>query len=210
MKLFLSYFKRQSLKILFAYSAILLVINSKAQQTTLYYDIVQNEDVIGHLVVYKKVDGNKTLYKLKSIVKAKFIFSYSSEINEMVVFENGLMIYSFFHEMENGKETFIETKLLGNNFLFIKNGRVYSQHNTPVFSNILQLYTDAPSSGTKTFSNHFQQLVNVRKISENRYGLSLPGGHYNYYHYKKGVCTQIDVVRTLFTIHIVLKNQISS
>ncbi len=210
MTAFLSYIKRKSLKIFFTYSAMFLIIISRAQQKTLFYDIVKNDEVIGHLVLYKTIDGNKTLYQLKSSVNTKFVFSYSSDITETVVFENGLMIYSFFHEMENGKETFIETKLLGNNFLFIKNGRVYSQHNTPVFSNILQLYTDAPSSGTKTFSNHFQQLVNVKKISENRYGLSLPGGHYNYYHYKKGVCTQIDVVRTLFTIHIVLKNQISS
>jgi hypothetical protein len=210
MKLFLSYFKRQSLKILFAYSAILLVINSKAQQTTLYYDIVQNEDVIGHLVVYKKIDGNKTLYKLKSIVKAKFIFSYSSEINEMVVFENGLMIYSFFHETENGKEILNETKLAGDYLRKIKNGKVYSQDNTPISTNVLQLYTEVPSSDIEVFSNHFQQLINVNKIAENHYGLSIPGGHYNYYHYSKGVCTQIDVERTFFTIHIVLKNHISS
>ena len=210
MKFFLSYFKRQSLKILFACSAILLAINSKAQQTTLYYDIVRNDEVIGHLVLYKKIDGNKTLYKLKSTVKAKFIFSYSSEINEMVVFENGLMIYSFFHETENGKDILNETKLAGDYFRKIKNGKVYSQDNTPISTNVLQLYTDAPSSNIQVFSNHFQQLINVNKIAENRYGLSIPGGHYNYYHYRKGVCIQIDVERTFFTIHIVLKNQNSS
>ena len=120
------------------------------------------------------------------------------------------MIYSFFHQTENGKEIVSETKRSEDNFLFIKNGKVYSQQNTPVFSNILQLYTDPPSEDTEAFSNHFQKMVNVKRISENLYGLSLPGGYYNYYHYKKGVCTQIDVVRTLFTIHIVLKNQVSS
>jgi len=210
MKLFLSYFKRQSLKILFVCSAMLEVINSTAQQTTLYYDIVRNDEVIGHLVVCKKIDGNKTLYKLKSTVKAKFIFSYSSEINEMVVFENGLMIYSFFHENENGKEVLNETKLSGDYFRKIKNGTVYSLDNTPISRNVLQLYTDAPSSDIQVFSNHFQQLINVNKIAENRYGLSIPGGHYNYYHYSKGVCIRIDVERTFFTIHIVLKNQNSS
>ncbi len=202
--------KINSLKILFAYSAILLAVVSRAQQKTLFYDIVKNDEVIGHLVVYKTIDGNKTLYKLQSRVNTKFVFSYSSDITETVVFENGVMVYSFFHEIENGKEIFNETKLSGDNFLFIKNGKVYSQRNTQVFSNILQLYTDTPSEDTEAFSNHFQQLVDVKRLSENRYGLSLPGGHYNYYHYKKGVCTQIDVVRTLFTIHIVLKNQISS
>lgn len=210
MTAFSSYVKRKSLKIFFTYSAMFLIIISRAQQKTLFYDILKNDEVIGHLVVYKTIDGNKTLYKLKSSVNAKLVFSYSSDITETVVFENGVMVYSFFHEIENGKETFNETKLAGNNFLFIKNGKVSSQRNTPVFSNILQLYTDVPSADTEAFSNHFQHLVNVKKISENRYGLLLPGGHYNYYHYKKGVCTQIDVVRTLFTIHIVLKNQISS
>ncbi len=210
MKLFLSNFKSQSLKILFAYSAMLLVINSKAQQTTLYYDIVRNDEVIGHLIVYKKIDGNKTFYKLKSTVNTKFIFSYSSEINEMVVFENGSMVYSFFHETENGNEIVNETKLSGDYLRKIKNGKVYSQDNTPISTNVLQLYTDAPSSDIQVFSNHFQQLINVNKIAENRYGLSIPGGHYNYYYYSKGVCIQIDVERTFFTIHIVLKNQNSS
>lgn len=189
---------------------MLLVISARAQQNTLYYDVVKNDEVIGHLVICKKVDGNKTLYKLKSSVNTKFIFSYSSEINEIALFQNRKMIYSFFHQTENGKEIVSETKRSEDNFLFIKNGKVYSKQNTPVFSNILQLYTDPPSADTKAFSNHFQKMVNVKRISENCYGLSLPEGHYNYYHYKKGVCTQIDVVRTLFTIHIVLKNQISS
>jgi hypothetical protein len=210
MAAFLSYLKRKSLKIFFTCLAMFLIIISRAQQKTLFYDIVKNDEVIGHLVLYKTIDGNKTLYQLKSSVNTKFVFSYSINISETVVFENGLMIYSFFHEMENGKETFVETKLSGNNFQFIKNGKVYSEHNTRVFSNILQLYTNAPSADTEAFSNHFQQLVNVKKISENRYVLSLPGGHNNYYHYKKGVCTQIDVVRTLFRIHIVLKKQVSS
>ena len=202
--------KRRSLKIIFTCSAMFLIMISRAQQKTLYYDIMRNDEVIGHLVVYKKIDGNKTLYKLKSTVKAKFIFSYSSEINEMVVFENGSMIYSFFHETENGKEILNETKLAGDYFRKIKNGTVYSQDNTPISTNVLQLYTDVPSSDIQVFSNHFQQLINVNKIAENRYGLSIPGGHYNYYRYSKGVCIQIDVERTFFTIHIVLKNQNSS
>ncbi len=202
-----SYLKRKSIKIICTYSAMFLMLISKAQQKTLYYDIVKSNEVIGHLVVQKIIDGNKTYYKLQSTVAAKFIFSYSNEINETVVFENGLMTHSFFHQTENGKETFTETKNSGSYFQMIKNGEMYSQENAPIISNILQLYTDPPSTDIKAFSNHFQQFIKVKKISENRFRLSLPEGGYNYYNYQRGVCTQIDVERTFFTIHIVLKNQ---
>ncbi len=151
MKAYLQYFKRKSLKILFACSAIFLTVIPRAQQKTLFYDVVKNNEVIGHLVICKRVDGNKTLYKLKSSVNTKFIFSYSSEINEIALFQNGKMIYSFFHQTENGKEIVSVTKRSEDNFLFIKNGKVYSQQNTPVFSNILQLYTDPPSEDTEAF-----------------------------------------------------------
>jgi hypothetical protein len=72
---------------------------------------------------------------------------------------------------------------------------------------MLQLYGNSPGTDIKVYSNHFQQLLDLKKVAENTYRLTLPDGNSNYYHYKNGICTQVDVERALFTIHFVLRKQ---
>jgi hypothetical protein len=200
-----SYINKISLKQIFTCSAVFFIMISRARQKVLYYDIVKSDEVIGHLILYKTINANKTLYTLKSTVNTKFIFSYSNQVNETVVFENGKMIYSNFHQKQNGKEIFNETQLTKNRFKIIKNGKAYSQEYTPIFANILQLYTDPPSSGIEVFSNHYQQFLKITK-NGNQYRLMLPDGNYNLYAYKNGICNQVEIVHTFFTVHFILKN----
>jgi hypothetical protein len=50
------------------------------------------------------------------------------------------------------------------------------------------------------YSDNFQQYVPVTKVSANKYKISFPNGNYNYYTYKNGVCTTVDISQTLYDI----------
>ncbi|MGN6248767.1 MAG: DUF6134 family protein [Ginsengibacter sp.] len=202
----ITFLKTYSSKFFFNLLTIMIMTISNAQQKILHYDIFKGYAVIGHLVIYKIDYGNKILYKLKSNVKAKFIFSYSNEINETVVFENGIMTYSSFLQNENGRGTSIETRLAGNRFEILKNGKLSAKVKTTIQHNILQLYLEPPPGNTLIYSNHFQQFLKLTQLDSLQYRLWLPDGNYNLYSYKNGICTQIDIVHTFFTIHFILKN----
>lgn len=180
---------------------------SPAQERILHYDVTRNGNVIGYLNITEKTNGNMIFLELKSEVKTRLlVFSYSSNVTEDAVFEDGVMVYSFYYKKENGKETSIEAKKSDEYFNVIDNGSVSLQHYIPVRENILQLYCKSPCMDTKAYSNHFRQFLDIKKIAENRYRLTLPDNNYNYFNYKNGKCTQVDVERTLFTIHFVLRN----
>jgi hypothetical protein len=163
--------------------------------------------VIGYLNLTEKTKGNIVFLELKSEVKTRLLlFSYSSYVKEDVIFEDGIMIYSFYYKRENGKESSVEAKKSDGYLNVVDNGNTGSRPYTPVRNNILQLYFISPVMNTKAYSNHFQQFLDIKKIAENRYRLTLPDNNYNYFNYKNGECAQVDIERTFFTIHFVLRN----
>lgn len=181
---------------------------SFAQTRMLHYDVTKNGNVIGYVSVSEIKKGNMVFLKLKSEVKTSvLLFSYSSNVKEEAVFQDGILIYSFYYKKENGKETSVEAKRLDGYFNIETNvNSTFSKNSIP--NNTLQMYFNPFL--TRVYSNQYQQFICVKKVSENCNALMLPDGNSNYYNYRNGVCAQIDAVRPFLTIHIILKNQISS
>ena len=50
-------------------------------------------------------------------------------------------------------------------------------------------------------------IMALGKVEENKYRLSLPDGNYNYYIYKNGLCTRVDIERTFFTVQFLLRKK---
>ena len=147
------------------------------------------------------------MLELKSRVKATWLaFEYNSDITENVVFKDGIMIYSFYYKKENGKETRVETEKNGDYVNVVDNGQTSLNYQTPVRYNTVQLYFDSPGMITSAYSNHFRQFLELKKVTTNRYRLTLPNNNYNYFNYQNGKCIQVDVERILFTLHFVLTN----
>jgi hypothetical protein len=60
---------------------------------------------------------------------------------------------------------------------------------------------------TKVYSDNYQKLLDLKKVDEHKYRLTLPDGNYNYYTYRDGVCCKVDVERTFFTLQFVLRDK---
>ncbi|HZI69093.1 MAG TPA: DUF6134 family protein, partial [Hanamia sp.] len=185
-------------------------LSSYPQKRMLQYDVTKNGNVIGYVLVSEITKGNTVFLTLRSEVKTNlFLFPYNSFVTEEAVFEDGILISSFYYKKENGKATSIMAKRSGGYLNINSNGNV-GLLNIPVRTNTLQMYFNPFVADAKAYSNQYQQFLDVKRVAENRFSLTLPDGNLNYYNYKKGVCTKVDVMRSLFTIHIVLKNQSSS
>lgn len=185
--------------------AIFIPNNLNAQEKILSYNVTWKENIIGYVNLTEYTTDRKVFYGLKSEVKTSYIFSYHSYTNENSVFENGNMLYSFYYQKENGKETINQTRIAGNYFKLTSDGNVDSQISNPIRFNILQLYGNCPGKSIKVYSTHYQKFLDFIKMTESKYRLELPNGNFNYYHYIKGICTQVDVPRSFFSIHFILK-----
>lgn len=182
--------------------------HAAAQEKILQYDVVRNGSVIGYLTVTKKIKDSIVYLGVRSEVKTSlFFFSYSSRIMEDAVFENGAMICSSYYKKENDKEISIHRKKSGGYFNVVDKKDNTLPRYLSLHHNTLQLYCNSPGSDIRVYSNHYGQFLDVKKIDENRYRLILPDGNSNYYNYKNGICTQVDIERALFTIHFILKKQ---
>jgi hypothetical protein len=198
-------YKRQLKQFLLIVFIVLFTVpDSKCQEKKFYYDVMHNGSSIGQIILIETIKDNRKFYVLNSEVKTRYIFSYQSQSIENAAFENGIMMYSFYYQKQNGKETTNEIIGNGNYFKLISDGNIDSQYLTVRF-NTLQLYTNCPGKSVKVYSTHYQKLLDLVKESENRYRLELPNGNFNYLNYKNGICISVDVERSFFTIHFILK-----
>jgi hypothetical protein len=180
---------------------------TSAQEKTLQYDVTRNGNVIGYVKVLEKINEDNAYWELKSDVNTRFILSYSNYISDVVLFKDGVMVLGQYYQKENNKETKWEIKADGNYFKMVSNGKPDSQNFMPVHNHYLQLFFHCPETLTKIFSNHYHRYLELKQVAANKYRLSLPDGDYNYYTYKNGICSQVDIERTFFTIHFVLKKE---
>ena len=195
------------------YASILLFTSFIAmpaftQERKLVYDVIRNEKVIGEIVFLESIKDGKKMLSLTSDVKTKFIFSFSSYIAETASFENGIMIYSSYYQKQNGSDkTKKITVASGQFYKLIDDGDSKLISCSAIRYNMLLLYTNVPEKINKVYSDNYQKLLDIRKVAGNKYKIILPGGDCNYYTYENNVCTRVDVERTFFTVHFVLRNK---
>ncbi len=167
---------------------------------------MRNGKVIGKITFIELVSGQKKFLSMTSDVKTRFIFAFSDDTAETAAYDNGIMVYSSFYQKQTGSGTATKTTIAAGKDYKLTDGKVSSVTSfDPIRYNMLLLYTTMPETISKVYSANFQKHLDIKKIEENKYRLTLPDGKFNYYTYKNGICTKVEIVRTLFTLHFVLR-----
>jgi len=162
--------------------------------------------VIGKINFVESIQGQKKSLSMTSDVKTRYIFSFSDETSETATYENGVMVYSSFHQNQTGSAIDNKTTIAAGKFYKITDdGESKLISLNPIYYNMLLLYTTIPAGISKVYSANFQKHLEIKKVEENKYRLTMPDGKFNYYTYKNGICTKVEIVRSLFTLHFVLR-----
>jgi hypothetical protein len=179
---------------------------SHAQERKLLYDVMRNGKVIGKITFVEMVSGQKKFLSMTSDVKTRFIFAFSDDTAETAAYDNGIMVYSSFYQKQTGSGTATKTTIAsGKNYKLTDDGVSKITSLDPIRYNMLLLYTTIPEAVSKVYSANFQKHLDIKKMEDNRYRLTMPDGKFNYYTYKNGICTKVEIVRSLFTLHFVLR-----
>jgi hypothetical protein len=170
------------------------------------YDVMRNGKIIGNISFVELVSGQKKFLSMTSDVKTRFIFAFSDNTAETAAYDDGIMVYSSFFQKQTGSGTANKTTIASGKFYKLTDaGETKLISVNPIRYNMLLLYTTMPEGIEKVYSANFQKHLEIKKIEENKYRLTLPDGKFNYYTYKNGICTKVEIIRSLFTLQFVLR-----
>jgi hypothetical protein len=196
-------------RLLFLFILLLLIsLFAFPQHTKLEYSIKRKDSEIGTMTFSQHLSGNKTVLKIESEIKTRFIFIITAKALEETVYENGIMIWSTIYQKMNGNERVNKkTKLNGKNYVVTKGQESETISNYPICFNMLCLYIKEPLNIAKIYSDNFQRFLDIQKLGDHHYKIIFPDDNYNEYYYSNGLCAKVEVHHRLFRSSFELKNK---
>lgn len=177
------------------------------------YDVIVAGRTIGSLKVFdeKDADQNTETHRIESDFKVMFYKgSYSTQTN----YVQGKLVSATCAHHVNGdlKEKTLTKSSSRSLYEVLFSGEDGEDKpsvvvNKPISSTITSLYYKEPINITEVYSERYGKMCNVRKLSEGKYGVTLPDGKEGVYSYKNGLCREVKTDLAGFKLRIVLKNE---
>ena len=185
--------------------SLLVLSTAWSQKRTLRYLIKRNGSDVGELRFMEERNQGKTIYRLESLVKTRFIISFNATGTEEAVFNNGILVSSSILRKLNGNEKANRSiKASGNSYLSMGKGSEQKLDRYPIKQNMLCLYTKEPDYITEVYSDNFQRFVPIQKLNPRHYKITFPDGNSSEYFYNNGICTRIKINHTLYKAEVLL------
>jgi hypothetical protein len=192
-------------KILLSTLLLILSLAAASQKKSLYFDILQNGKKVGRMNFQEASSGKIDSLKMESTVNSKLIWAITSEAREMAVFSDGVLQESSIYRKLNGNEKANKRHRAVNGKYIITHGTNSKETKTyPITYNMLSLYSNEPVDISKVYSDNFESTLDIEKIEDHKYKVTLPDNNYNYYLYKDGVLNQVEIHHTLYSAKLVL------
>lgn len=190
---------------LFTLSAIIYSLNVFGQELT--YEILWKDDSIGFLKAEKRPVKNFIKYNIHSDVSVKFIAKVDMSYHFENFFSNGVLVKGTSSNFVNEKKRSSSSiKWNGKQYLAYLDGDEVSVPNRPIKTSMTSLYYKEPVGLKEIFSERFAEFCSINEVSPHKYELTLPNGKKNYYTYKDGICTLVEVNHSIATFYFKLKN----
>ncbi|CAG4998077.1 hypothetical protein DYBT9275_01921 [Dyadobacter sp. CECT 9275] len=173
------------------------------------YNVSVAGKTVGSLRVYRIQPKNDIrVQRVES--EFKFLF-HSGKFSSQSSFEGGKLVSSVSTHYVNGD---LKEKTRTD----IKAGHVYEvlfsekkdhvtqtkRLNYPIHNTVSTLFYQEPGEMREVYSERFGQMCSVKKLSEQRYQVTLPDGKQNLYSYRSGRCTEVEADLAGFKLRIVL------
>jgi hypothetical protein len=177
-----------------------------SQDKTLTYDIFYKGNVVGNMQINKRVNEENVYLMMVSRVRMKIFTSLRVYIEEQSLFNKGKLMYTCVYREVNGKvKANQKTRASGEVYQIDSEGKTGTISSRSINSNLILLYFYEPLQVRQVYSGNFQQFVDVKPVGDHTYRIDLPDGNYNFYTYKNGVCSRVEVHNSMYTIRMELK-----
>lgn len=200
---------RKASRLIFLFIVLILIsFFAYPQHTNLEYSIKRKGREIGTMSFTQQLSGNKTVLKIESELKTRFIVSITAKALEETVYEKGIMIWSTVYQKINGSDRVNkQTRLTEGNYVVTKGQQSETISSHPIHFNMICLYGKEPMNITKIYSDNFQRLLDIQILGDHHYKIAFPDGNYNEYYYSNGLCLKVEVHHRLYRSSLELKNK---
>jgi len=178
----------------------------KAQNS---YNVIVAGRTIGSLKVFDdKAQNNTKEHRIESDFKVMF---YKGKYSTQANYEDGKLLSATCAHHVNGdlKEKTLTKSAAKSSYEVSFSGEDGEEKpritlNEPIVSTITSLYYKEPVNISAVYSERYGKMCTVKKLSEGRYGVSLPDGKQGIYLYKNGLCQEVKTDLAGFKLRIVL------
>lgn len=192
--------------VLFIILSTALTTFAVSQEKKLEYNVLRNGNIVGKIFFTQTVSGNRTVLKLVSEIKTRFLFTFTARSHDESIYENGVMTWSsIFRKMNGSVKADKKTKTDGKSYIILKGNKTEKLFNYPIRYNMLSIYTAEPITISKVYSDNFQQFLDIQKLAAHHYKIKFPDGNYSEYFYTNGVCSKVELHHSLYSATIELK-----
>lgn len=187
------------------YSGILgLFVTLPPQALT--YDVIVHNRSIGKLNVIKVPTTTGVQYRVNADVAVR-LFGEKRMITRFTsTYSNNLLTESSFNDQLNGRtkhDALVHWD--GSRYQIRVNDASSIIANRRATYSAASLYDREPVGVSELFSERHGRFCTLRSVSTHAYELTLPDGKKNYYRYVNGVCREVEVEQSLFTIFFRLR-----
>ncbi|WAC14366.1 DUF6134 family protein [Dyadobacter pollutisoli] len=173
------------------------------------YDVIVAGRTIGSLKVFDdKGKDNTETHRIESDFKIMF---YKGKYSTQTNYSQGKLISATCAHHVNGDlkertQTKSSVKSLYEVLFSGEDGKDKPkiEFNSPINSTITGLYYKEPININEVYSERYGKMCSVKKLSEGKYGVSLPDGKQGIYSYKNGLCREVKTDLAGFKLRIVL------
>ena len=173
------------------------------------YDVIVAGRTIGSLKVFDDgANENVKQHRIESNFKIMFYKGkYATETN----YSEGKLVSATCAHHVNGdlKEKTLTKSASKTSYDVLFSGedgkdKPKTTFNMPINSTITGLYYKEPINVTEVYSERYGKMCNVKKLSEGKYGVTLPDGKQGIYSYKNCLCQEVKTDLAGFKLRIVL------
>ncbi|MDQ3537071.1 MAG: hypothetical protein M3421_15750 [Bacteroidota bacterium] len=173
----------------------------------LNYTILWKNDSIGFLKANRGPSNNFVKYNIQSDVSVRFLAKVDMVYKFENIYSNGVLVKGTSSNFVNDKKrSFTLIKWDGKNYTAQVDDDEVSVPNKPIKFSMTSLYYKEPIGLNEIFSERFAVYCAINEISPHKYELTLPNGKKNYYTYKDGICTLVEVNHAIATFYFKLQD----
>lgn len=182
---------------------VLFCFTSSKSQTHLSYVVMRNGEKVGNMKMMRLQNNNEVEILIESDINIRMIKNMHVVAKEKSIYKNNRLVYSTVYRELNGKQKASrQTQYKNNAYELITESKKQTINNVDISFNLAMLYFLEPVNVKNIYSDYYQQLIEIKNLSNNAYKLQLPNGDYNIYYYNNKVCSKVEVHSTFYTVQI--------
>jgi hypothetical protein len=187
----------------------MLFLSASIAEAQNVYDVIVAGRTIGSLKVFDdRGKDNTEQHRIESDFKVMF---YKGKYSTQTNYSEGKLVSATCAHHVNGdlKEKTLTKTGVKSSYEVLFSGEDGKDKpklslNMPISSTITGLYYKEPININEVYSERYGTMCSVKKLSEGKYGVTLPDGKQGIYSYKNGLCREVKTDLAGFKLRIVL------